>query len=196
MSDEVRISWDYRGKPDLLMGTGATRAEKALVWLAGLATLVPYALLYRAGRLDWQGWQYLVAALLALDVGGGVVANSLNACKRFYHAPLHPDETGIVAAAKNPWFFVALHIHPVLVWGLYGGGVGAGLAWYLALLLAGAAVLKAPLYLRRPLAMLGILLALLTNLYLVSPPVGFEWLIPALFLKILYGHLVREEPYR
>jgi hypothetical protein len=44
--------------------------------------------------------------------------------------------------------------------------------------------------------MLLIFLSILINFYLVEAIPGFEWLIPALFLKILYGHLVREEPYR
>lgn len=38
--------------------------------------------------------------------------------------------------------------------------------------------------------------AILANLYLIRPVPEFEWLIPALFLKIVYGHIVREEPYR
>ncbi len=196
MPNETHICWDYEGKPDPLVGTGATRAERSLVWVAGLATLAFYALIYKTGRLDWSWWQYLIAGVIALDVGGGVVANSLNSCKRFYHAPLQPNETGSVAAAKNHWFFVALHLHPILVWGLYGGGLRYGLAWYVLLLLGSAAVLETPLYLHRPVAMLGILLALLVNAYLIPPLVGFEWLMPALFVKIVYGHLVREEPYR
>ena len=36
MPDETHIRWDYEGKPDPLMGTGATRAERSLVWIAGL----------------------------------------------------------------------------------------------------------------------------------------------------------------
>ena len=40
------------------------------------------------------------------------------------------------------------------------------------------------------------MLAILVNLYVVRPVVGFEWLVPALFLKLIYGPLVREEPYR
>ena len=34
------------------------------------------------------------------------------------------------------------------------------------------------------------------NYYLIEPVSGFEWLIPVLYLKIVYGRLVREEPYR
>ncbi len=189
------ICWEYEGKPDPLMGTGATRAEKSLVWATALVTLSLYVLLYWTGRLDWTWWQYAAAALLALDVGGGVIANSLNACKRFYHTPLRPDETGLIAAAKNHYVFVALHLHPLLVWGLYGNGLRYGLVWYLLLLVSSAAVLQTPLYLRRPAAMFSILLALLVNQYLIAAPAGFAWLMPALFLKIVYGHLVQEEPY-
>ncbi len=200
MSSEtpVIIRWDYAGKPDLLVGTGATPSERALAWVAVLVALSVYLVLHLAGRLDWRPWQYVVAGLIALDAGGGVVANSLNTCKRFYHAPLHDEESGIAAWAKNHAFFVALHVHPLLVGVLYAGAGGLfyGLVWYGLLLLWSAVVLKAPLYLRRPIAMLGILFALLVNTYLITPVVGFEWLMPALFLKIVYGHLVREEPYR
>ena len=42
MPDETHIRWDYEGKPDPLMGTGATRAERSLVWIAGLAMLVNF----------------------------------------------------------------------------------------------------------------------------------------------------------
>ena len=42
----------------------------------------------------------------------------------------------------------------------------------------------------------GIMLAILFNYYVIPPITGFEWFIPALFLKIVYGHIVQEEPYR
>jgi hypothetical protein len=41
-----------------------------------------------------------------------------------------------------------------------------------------------------------IMTAILVNQYIFHSVIGFEWLIPALFLKIVYGHIVREEPYR
>lgn len=44
--------------------------------------------------------------------------------------------------------------------------------------------------------MLLILTAIMVNFYMVAPVHGFEWLIPLLYLKIVYGHLVPEEPYR
>ena len=71
-----------------------------------------------------------------------------------------------------------------------------GLFWYLMLQISVLTVIKTPLYLQRPVSMLIIVTALLINGYFISSPTGFEWLIPVLFLKIVYGHTVKEEPYR
>jgi hypothetical protein len=194
----VVVNWEYSGKPDPLVGTGATRAETVLTWAASFVGLLLYPYLYLTGRLDWLWWQYVVAGLIVLDIAGGVVANSLNACKRFYHTPVRDDEPSYVGLLKNHLLFVAFHIHPILVGLLYGGvgGLWYGLSWYTFLLVSSIVVLQVPLYLRRPMAMMAILVALLVNGYVIEPVAGFEWLVPALALKIVYGHLVREEPYR
>jgi tellurite resistance protein TehA-like permease len=73
---------------------------------------------------------------------------------------------------------------------------GYGLFWYALMIVSTIAILRLPLYIRRPAAMGVIMLAILVNYYFLPPVVGFEWFIPALFLKIVYGHIVREEPYR
>lgn len=44
--------------------------------------------------------------------------------------------------------------------------------------------------------MLLVLTAIMLNLYVITAVQGFEWVVPVLFIKIIYGHLVREEPYR
>ncbi len=193
----VVIAWAYQGEPDPLFGTGATRAEKRLVWTVGLFTALLYGYLYARGDLNWARWQYLVAGVIALDVGGGVVANSLNACKRFYHSPARADDPAWVRWLKRPMVFVLLHVHPLVVPLLYDDEAwGTGLFWYGMLVISGLVVLGVPLYLRRPVAMALTLGAVLINGYGVPLSPGFAWLLPALFLKIVYGHLVREEPYR
>lgn len=191
------IDWSYMGEPDFLVGTGATRGEKGLTAVAGLASALLYVYFYAIRAYDWSALQFLIAGLIALDVGGGVVANSLNSCKRFYHTPARPDESRAVRWAKNSLLFSALHVHTLLVALLYGGNPWLyGLLWY-ALLVGSTFILpRSPLYLQRPLAMLLVLGALLANFYLLPAVTGFEWLVPALFLKIVYGHGVREEPYR
>ena len=41
-----------------------------------------------------------------------------------------------------------------------------------------------------------IALAVILNLYIVPLSLAWAWLMPLLFLKIVYGHSVQEEPYR
>lgn len=196
-STQVHIDWNYSGKPDAMFGTGATALEQALVWIFGLTGTALLGWMAWTRGLPWAWWQYAIAGLMAVDIFGGVVANSLNTCKRFYHTPLRPDETGLTAFAKNHIAFTALHVYSLIA-GLFFGKTDwiYGLVWYAALLLSSIAVLQVPLYLRRPFALGIILTAILVNLYLIHPVMGFEWLVPALFLKIIYGHIVREEPYR
>lgn len=193
----VHIHWQYSGKPDGFFGTGATRQEQMLVWCFGLlaTALAGWAVWEKA--IPWTGWQYVIAGLLALDVLGGVVANALNSCKRFYHAPLQAEETGLLRFVKNHLVFTVLHVHPLLIGFLFGQSNWVyGISWYAILVVSAILVLQMPLYLQRPTAFGVIMLAILLNLYIIEPVAGFEWLAPALFLKIIYGHLVREEPYR
>jgi hypothetical protein len=168
-----------------------------MVWVFGLLGTGILGWVVISHSIPWAWWQFAVAALLALDVLGGVVANALNSCKRFYHSPIKPEETGFTGLAKNHFAFTAFHIHTVLVGVLFGNlNFGYGFFWYAALLVSSVFVLRLPLYLRRPAALGIVMLAVLVNLYVFHPVIGFEWLVPALFLKIVYGHLVREEPYR
>lgn len=196
-NNKIRIDWKYSGKPDGFFGTGATTAEQVVVWVFGLTGTGIIGWLVWVQSMPWTWWQYVIAGLLALDVLGGVVANSLNSCKRFYHSPLHPEEIGFNAIAKNHLFFTLFHVHPLIVALLFGNvNLLYGVFWYTTLVLSTFTVLQSPLYLRRPIALVIIMIAILLNLYGIDTVRGFEWLVPTLFLKIVYGHLVREEPYR
>lgn len=125
------------------------------------------------------------------------MSNALNSCKRFYHTPAKPEEGKLGAFLKRPVLFSMLHVHPIAVGLLYGGGDWSfGLSWYALFLLSVCLVRFSPLYLKRPLSMLLVMLSILLTLYAIPPVAGFEWLMPLLFMKIVYGHLVREEPYR
>lgn len=195
---EVSIDWDYSGKTDGLMGTGASATEKAVGWTSALILTVFFGVAISTGvSPSWSWWQWLLAAGLLFDVAGGVTANTLNSCKRFYNSPRQPDETALTGLLKNHFFFAALHIHPVVVAWAYGGDLVAyGLAVYAGMVFSVALLGATPLYLKRPVAFTLILLATGCSLYILPVPAGFEWFVPALFLKIVYGHSVREEPYR
>lgn len=190
------IDWQERGKPDYLLGAGYTRSEQLLAYGASLAACFVVLWLNFDRGLGWSWWQIVVALAVAADVAGGVVANSLNSCKRTYHAPLSANPGLQERLLKNHLLFVLLHIHPVVVGLLIGGGWQYGLLWYAAVVLSTLLVLATPLYLRRPVA-IGLCLAAVFLAFYISPiSPGFEWFGPALFLKLIYGHLVPEEPYR
>jgi hypothetical protein len=165
--------------------------------VTGLAGASLYGYLYFTHALNWAWWQYILAGFLAFDVIGGVVANSLNSCKRFYHTAAKSDEPQYTTFFKNHFAFSALHVHTLLVVLLFGiSQYFCGIFWYAFLVIGTIVIIKTPLYLKRPMAFLAITFAFLINIYVLSPVMGFEWLAPALMIKILYGHLVQEEPYR
>ncbi len=197
MNRPVRIEWEYEGKTDFSSGTGAYASEKIL----GLASsvVIPVVLLMhlRDTGMEWSVLQIVIAMLLAFDVSGGLVSNALNSCKRLYHTPPKPSEGKLGVLFKHPVIFSVLHIHPLVAGWMYGNGNwGYGVTWYVLFLASAAIVLITPLYLKRPVSMLLIMLSVLINLYGMDPIAGLEWLMPLLFIKIVYGHLVREEPYR
>jgi hypothetical protein len=194
---EPNIDWSYEGTPDPIAGTGAAFGEQALMWLAGLAAAGLMIFLSQRGYLAWSWFQTAIGAVVAFDLVGGAVAFNLNSAKRFYHAPAQPSEHGLIRVMKGNFYVPATHLHPILVYLLYQSDEYlTGVAIYLAAAIAVALVRLAPLHLARPLAILLVLAASLSAIYGVSAVPGFEWLLPVLFLKLVLGFGVREEPYR
>ncbi|WP_424972834.1 hypothetical protein [Dinoroseobacter sp. S76] len=190
------IRWAYSGATDPLIGSGATRAER---WLGhGGAALVTALLVWASaqGALPISApWQWAVLVFFAYDIGGGAAANMLNSCKRFEHTPAKPREGVTIRAVKSAPIFTALHIHPILAAWLLGGSVQAALIWYALLQLAVWLTLATPLYLQRAMATLLTVLAMIAAIDLLPLGPGLEWVIPCLFVKMVMGHAVREEPY-
>ncbi|WP_043502423.1 hypothetical protein [Georgenia sp. SUBG003] len=183
--------------PHALFGAGARPEEKALV--LGTA-VVGTAVVLVHGHVSfgtWAVWQYVVAAVIAFDLLGGVVANGLNPAKRDHHAPRpHPDASFVGRLARRPTLFAAAHVQPIVVGLLFpGAGVWWGPAWYAAFLAAVAAVSRAPLHLQRPAALCVCVAAVLASVT-VTAPAGFAWLPVVMALKLPLAHAVQEEPYR
>jgi hypothetical protein len=191
-----QVNWDYTGKPDALMGTGATRAEKTIAYLSGLLVPLALVLLGLKGIVHWVWWQWIIALAIGADISAGAVANALNSCKRFYHSPIQPGEEKY-RSIKNPILFSAMHVYPLIIWLAFDRTNWIfGIVWYTLLVLCAWLVGQVPLYLQRPAAVMLIVFVLLANAYLIQSIPGFEWLAPLLFIKIILGHAVREEPYR
>ena len=193
------INWSYKGSTNFSCGTGATIYEKVIACAGAFVGLALYGYFFLTKMYPWTYWQYALATILGVDVAGGLVSNCLNSSKRFYSSSFQSDEMTIaVRLLKQHWIFTMVHIHPIIVQWCFGlpHTWFYGLFWYFALQLSSFVVLIIPLYLRRPTSMLFCLISLILNCYITPLIDGFEWLIPALFIKIVYGHLVPEEPYR
>lgn len=195
-TDLMQISWQppeprlgLAGYWDRFVGPGATRAELWLMTLPALVAAVAAPLLGRAAELNWSLWQMLLIAVLAFDLVGGVVTNATTAAKRWYHRPGQ--------GFRDHFGFVVVHfIHPLLVgWLFLDGDWGYTAVAYGYLLLAALLILKAPLYLQRPLALLLYLSGLLLAFYLLPAPPGLEWFLPVFYLKLLVSHLLKEAPF-
>lgn len=191
------IQWSYTGPVDPLCGTGATRAERFLAY--GMAVLFTAIVLFENFYRDVpvaKDWGIVLLAFFAFDIIGGAVANMLNSCKRYYHSQRQPGEGIGARITKNVTIFTFIHIHPVIAASVFDGSVFNAIIWYLLLQAGVALTLVIPLYLRRAGATAIIVLALLGSQLALPLGAGLEWFIPCLFIKLLLGHAVQEEPYR
>ncbi len=195
----TRIDWTspepragMLGAWDKFVGPGATSAEEWLQLIGGalLAGCLAVMLYLRWADLNWTGWQLLLAAVLALDLIGGIITNATSAAKRWYH---RAGQDGL----RSHLPFIAVHgIHLVLV-----AAVFRGMDWgffavsYGYLLAASIVILKIPLYLQRPMALTLFCGGILLGIYLFIPTPGLEWFIPFFYLKLLVSHLLKEAPF-
>lgn len=191
------IDWTIPAGPtDWLLGTGATRLERVVVWscaAAGTAAAAGVALHF---GVAWRWWQWLLVLLVALDLLGGAPANALSTAKRLYHSAPPPGAHPLNRLVRHPFGFSALHLHPFVLAALLPGGTWVwGLAWYLGGLAGTAFVVLAPAYVRRAVAF-AVVALLLVLAPLVAPPDGLQWFGPVLVVKLVLAHAVREEPYR
>lgn len=178
------------GEWDQFIGPGATRAEVMLILAAALLSGLGMYLYGTTARLFYCTRCLIFAVLIAVDLGGGVIANATSAAKRWYH---RPGQT-----LKQHLTFIAFHaLHLFIVLYLFRGRDWLWGTVFFGLLIGSTLILQAvPLYLQRPAAAGLYVLALLINFYLLPPTPGMEWFIPVLFLKLVIGYLVQEEPYR
>ncbi|MCB1168568.1 MAG: hypothetical protein KDK33_20605 [Leptospiraceae bacterium] len=182
------ISRGMMGSLDRFIGPGANASEIVIQFLpAVLAALIaPYYLRISGGAPIWN---YFIAAILALDIVGGVLTNATSPAKRWYHRPGQ--------SALQHFMFSGSHVFHLLAVGfffadrpLFWTGINVSF-----LLIAVSVVLISPLYLKRPVAMLLYAIGLLLAIYVTPGPQGLEWFLPLFFLKLLVSHLIPEAPF-
>lgn len=178
-------------KSDPIYGTGSTLAERNL---ARISAVVGTAGVLAAVALTspdvWALWQYAVAAVVAFDLIGGVVANALASAQREHERPDRPGDGPLLRLVRRPVLFSALHVQPILVGLLFPGAPWWwGPAWYAVVLGAVIVVRRVPRHLARPVA-----LAVAAGVAVASPlvvaPVGFAWLPVIMVLKLVVAHAV------
>lgn len=193
MNTDERIHSPREGLPGVLdrfVGPGATSAELALQLLLPLAA-AGAAVGYAAFAIgSWSTIQYILCALLAFDIVGGIITNATSSGKRWYHRSGQgfPQHFGFVTLhlghlALVSWVFLGLDTGWLVIAGTY-------------LLIAGGTIILTPLYLQRPVALVMYAGGLLVAIYALDSPAGMEWFLPFFYLKLLVAHLPKEEPYR
>lgn len=172
------------GSWDRLVGPGMDRHENALVIGSGTigAVLAAWALAAQGAN----AWLVVLGAIMALDVIGGAVCNTTETTKRWFHRP----GVGIGQHAA----FVGVHVlHIAIVaFAFRGDGFDATYAVTVStcLVVAMVAVLATPGRLKLPVAVTFFLVAVGLVLGVLGATPGLEWFVPALFVKLLVGHLV------
>lgn len=178
------------GALDRFIGPGATRAEIVLQFAIPAIAAILALLHARYIGVHWSAIQYVLCALLAFDIAGGIITNATSSAKRWYHRAGQ--------GFRQHFRTVLLHLaHPALVAWLF---LAFDVPWFLAaagyLLLASVVVLRVPPYVQRPIAMIAFAVGLLIAMYGLHQPAGLAWFLPLFYLKLLVSHLVKEEPYR
>lgn len=191
------VTWHYEGRSDGLVGTGATLSERLMGYGTALVltVIIVGADMMRLEPVAAGWWQLAILAFFAYDIAGGAVANMLNSCKRLYHTPRKPGEGALLGALKDARLFTGIHVHPIIIAATLGGSISSAVIWYVVLQAAVWITLATPLYLRRAAATALTVIAILVHQIWLPLGTGLEWVIPALFIKMVMGHAVQEEPY-
>lgn len=195
--DQSRIDWSFpqpragfAGGLDKFIGPGATRAELLLQIFVPSVAAIAAPLHSMVSGENWSWVQYLLCVILAFDMVGGVVTNATSSAKRWYHrcGQGFYQHFSFTSAHVLHLFLVAwLFLDKDWTWAIVAGAY---------LLAAAALILKAPVYLQRPVALTLYIGGLVIGLWILATPPGLEWFLPVFYLKLLVSHLPHEEPYR
>ena len=166
-----------------VVGPGMTRGETRLVLAACALGAACAAARMSAIGAEW--YLVLLAGVMGFDLFGGAVCNATDTTKAWYHRSS--------VGWRDHALFVAPHVgYVVVVAALLRGpvfDVRYGIVVTSLLFLSASLVLASPPRLKRAVAA-GLCVAALGVVAAGGPTRGLEWFAPALFLKLLAGHLV------
>lgn len=172
------------GSWDRFVGPGMGWHENVFVIGSGAvaAILAAWALAVQDANI----WLIVLGAVIALDVIGGAVCFATETTKRWYHRP------GVTIGQHASFTCIHLLHIGVVAWAFRGDGFDATYAATVSacLVIAMLAVLATPSRLKLPVAVIFYLITIGLVLCVLGATPGLEWFVPALFVKLLIGHLV------
>jgi hypothetical protein len=175
---------------DRLIGPGATPAENILIVTSSIAGALAAALWLWG--LEFDSLRLVIGAVLGFDIIGGAICNATDTTKRWYHRPE-------VKWIQHIAFVLPHLIHVAIVSWLFQESIKFSWNYFSSisayLIFATVIVLVVPNYLKRPVAAGLYLIGIAIGFYGVASTPGLEWFIPALFLKLLTGHLVPDRSH-
>lgn len=193
----MKIDWNvpavrsgFFGQIDKLIGPGATKAEKNLQLYIPFGAAILLVFYGYIAQYDWSWSQSLIAGLLTVDIIGGIITNATSSAKRWFHREgqgFKQHMSFILTHFTQLSLFSYVFMEFDLMWIAMAGGF---------MLLACAVILKTPLYLQRPVALMLYSLSMIVVINSFDAPQGLEWFLPLFYLKLLISHVLREEPYR
>jgi hypothetical protein len=139
------------------------------------------ALCIYVAELELSFWQWGLLLLLAFDIVGGIAANATPAATRQFHSG--PQKYG-------PLLFATAHIQPFLVAGLlpnFSWSAAAGL--YVSAVVCVLVVTESRGDLKRAVSLALCGCAVGAHFLIWHSP-GWEWLAPALLIKLVASHSV------
>ncbi|NOI67904.1 hypothetical protein [Vibrio sp. 99-8-1] len=191
---DAPINWQCNGKFNFTTGYGATKAENVIAnYAAFIAPVILYFFAWKS--LDWSVLQVVVAALLTLDMIGGVLTNSLGSMKRYLYTDQNLDVNWLGKLVGSKFLFPAIHFQLFAIPLCFDIAWSYAFFWYGMMMVSIVIVHFTPLYLQRPIALLIVMLSIILA-QLIASPVGLEWIAPIFMIKLVLSHGVREEPYR
>ena len=175
-----------QGSWDKFIGPGASWSEQLVALLPALAfTLVVVAMAWYQ-QADWYIGTYLVAALLACDMVGGIATTATLAARRWYHKAGQ-------STAQHLKFIVPHTAHLALFAWLFVEDSLLFFAVFTFWLVPGSlAIMSAPLNIQRSVAHLLVFGAVVLGLQF-NMDMQMQWFIPALFIKLFVSYLPLNE---
>jgi hypothetical protein len=175
---------------DRLIGPGATTAESILIVTSSIVGAFA-----SASWLWWLGFDtfhLVIGSVLGFDIIGGAVCNTTDTTKRWYHRPK-------VTRLQHITFILPHLIHVAIVSWFFRESTQFDWIYFSSisayLIFATVIILAVTNYLKRPVATGLYLIGIAIGFYRFGLTIGLEWFIPALFLKLLTGHLVPDQSH-